>query len=190
MTTSVSQISKHFNASDADVVIRSCDNVEFRLHKRNLEFTTGAFPPAETPTNNEIVQLSEPSETLEILFQFVYPRRFPSLDSMELESLMLVAEAAEKYEVVMAISICEFNLRKFHDTHPKRIVEFAAKHNYRELVAKMLPNLIDTDISELAEILPPYVYIPWVSRRIRSYPSNSTTSAPEHLSSLPLVENY
>ncbi|KAF9061735.1 hypothetical protein BDP27DRAFT_1234690, partial [Rhodocollybia butyracea] len=156
---------------DADVVIRSCDNVEFHLHKKNLECTTGAFPPAETPTENEIVQLSESSETLDILFQFVYPRSFPSLDTMDFESLMLVAEAAEKYEVVGAIYSCEFNLRKFHDTHPKRIVEFAAKHNYRELVVKVLPNLIDTNLSEVVEILPSYIYNPWVSHILADIPS-------------------
>lgn len=99
-------------SSDADVIIRSCDNIDFHVHKRHLEFATGGFPPADTPSSlGEIVRLSESSSTLEILFQFVYPQRHPSLDKLAFEELLEVAEAAEKYEVYGALSACHLILR-------------------------------------------------------------------------------
>jgi hypothetical protein len=99
------------NAKDADVIIQSCDNIDFYLHKRNLEFSTGGFPFAATPTNGEVVHLLESSSTLELLFQFVYPQRHPSLDRLEFDGLIALAEAAEKYEVYGALTACHLTLR-------------------------------------------------------------------------------
>lgn len=99
------------NAPDADVVMRSFDNVDFRLHKKNLERHSGGFPPADTRADpNEVVQLTESSETLEILFQFIYPNK-PSLNGVRFELLMLLAEAAEKYEVYDLINHCDRTMR-------------------------------------------------------------------------------
>ncbi|KAJ3904782.1 hypothetical protein F5879DRAFT_800987 [Lentinula edodes] len=148
------------NAPDADVVVRSSDNVEFRLHKKNLECTTGAFPPAGTPVHiDEIVRLTESAATLEILFQFIHPRRIPSLESLDFDSLLPLAEAAEKYEVA-----CEAELRKFLRTNPKQILEFSVKHNRTELFEKIKPIMIsmDTPLSEVIDILPCNLYKPWV----------------------------
>ncbi|KAJ3906151.1 hypothetical protein F5879DRAFT_798165, partial [Lentinula edodes] len=152
------------NAADADVVIRSCDNVEFRLHKKNLEFLSGGFPPADTETNpNEIVRLSESGETLEILFQFMYPQRFPSLDNMKIDPLIELAETAEKYEIFALIHICELHLRSFMRQHPREILRFAAKYDHRELVKELAPILVPyLPLSELSDLLPAHLYKPWV----------------------------
>jgi len=151
-----------FNAADADVVIRSSDNVEFRLHKRNLEFTSGAFPPAETPVHsNETIQLTESAATLEILFQFVYPRQFPSLERLDFDSVMLLAEAGQKYEIFGLMNACQFQLRKFKHKHPDRILEFAAQHNHGDLVTQLVPILLHMPLTKLVKILPSHMYIPW-----------------------------
>lgn len=100
-------------AADADVIIRSIDAGVFRLHKKYLEYGTGAFPPAETPTNDEVVELSEDSKTLDILFRFVYPHRYPDLDELCFDELLLLAEAAEKYEVYAASNACKYQFRSF-----------------------------------------------------------------------------
>ncbi|KAJ3880660.1 hypothetical protein F5051DRAFT_450550 [Lentinula edodes] len=155
--------SEIFNAADADVVIRSCDNVEFRLHKKNLEFLSGGFPPADTETNpNEIVRLSESGETLEILFQFMYPQRFPSLDNMTIDPLIELAGTAEKYEIFALIHICEVHLRSFMRQHPKKILRFAAQYDHRELVKELAPILVPyLPLSELSDLLPAHLYKPW-----------------------------
>ncbi|KAJ4465066.1 hypothetical protein J3R30DRAFT_3624216 [Lentinula aciculospora] len=84
--------------SNTNLIIHSSDNVGFHLHKKNLEFSA----------SDEIVLLTGSSATLEIMFQFVYPQRYPDLHKLDFESVMLLAEAAEKYEVfalIVAMSI-------------------------------------------------------------------------------------
>ncbi|KAG5650797.1 hypothetical protein H0H81_011019 [Sphagnurus paluster] len=106
------KISEKFNSGDADVSFRSSDNVIFRIHRRNLETHTGAFPPPEFDTQGEIVELrDETSETLELLFQFIYPQRHPHLDATPFEVLAPLAEAAEKYEVYAAMNICRVRMK-------------------------------------------------------------------------------
>lgn len=107
------------NANDADLVVQSADNVQFHLHRKYLEAHTGAFPGAgdglldSNPRrgDGEVTSLTEPAKVLEILFQFVYPKRQPDLDNVAYEMLGPLAEAAEKYEVFAAMSVCALQLR-------------------------------------------------------------------------------
>ncbi|KAJ4465990.1 hypothetical protein C8J55DRAFT_565993 [Lentinula edodes] len=151
-------------SSDADVIIRSCDNIEFHVHKRHLEFATGGFPPADTPSSlGEIVRLSESSSTLEILFQFVYPQRHPSLDKLAFEELLEVAEAAEKYEVYGALSACHLILREFLHSHSKQVLHFACRHRIAPLVERLAPIMMDTSLSEVKDslIVCPSYFFAW-----------------------------
>ena len=95
------------NFSDADITFLSSDLVTFKLHRKYLESNTGAFPTAEFETNGEVVHLTEPSSVLEIMFQFVYPKRHPKLDKQDFISVLAIAEAVEKYEVFSAMNTCE-----------------------------------------------------------------------------------
>ncbi|KAJ4468180.1 hypothetical protein J3R30DRAFT_3715111 [Lentinula aciculospora] len=141
-------------SSDADVVFRSSDNVDFHVHKRYLEFATGGFPPAETPSSlGEIIRLSESSPTLEILFQFVYPQRHPCLDKLGFEQLLKVAEAAEKYEVYGALMASQLMLREFLHSHSKQVLQFACVHQVAPLVERLAPIMIDTSLSEIKDTL-------------------------------------
>jgi len=171
--------------TDSDIVVCSSDNVLFHLHKRSLEVGTGAFPPANTPTNGEIVSLSESSATLEVLFQFLYPQRYPSIDELDFESVMLLAEVAEKYEAFAMIYACQNRLRDFLHTKAKPILAFAAKHNYTKLVVELAPIMVDTPVSELFDILPPHIFNPWclwrerwtdVIQVVANMPTHSTLS--------------
>ncbi|KIK51504.1 hypothetical protein GYMLUDRAFT_234035 [Collybiopsis luxurians FD-317 M1] len=150
-----------FNSADADLIIQSSDNIHFHVHKINLQYTTGGFPPADISNDKEIVHFTESSATLELLFQFVYPRQFPSLRSLDFDSLLLLAEAAEKYQVFAACNACFYQFRDFEKTHSKRVLEFAAKHDYHELVEDLQPTLVDTPLTELVDILPPLMFKDW-----------------------------
>ncbi|KIK56472.1 hypothetical protein GYMLUDRAFT_247730 [Collybiopsis luxurians FD-317 M1] len=153
---------KHPNS---DVIICSSDQVEFHLQKKYLEASSGAFPPAEISTNGEVVFLSESSATLEILFQFMYPRHYPSIDKLTFPALMLLAEAAEKYEVYSMIYACQIRLQEFLDTESKTVLVFSAKHDYIDLIIRLAPIMVDTPLSEVADILPPCYYNPWSIHR-------------------------
>ncbi|KAG6883723.1 hypothetical protein C0993_004303, partial [Termitomyces sp. T159_Od127] len=107
-----------FCASDADITFRSRDNRLLSVHRKNLETSTGGFPPAELVAaaldddDNEAVPLSEDAETLELLFAFVYPWQHPALRSSQTPFALLekLAEAAEKYEVFAAVNICNVRM--------------------------------------------------------------------------------
>ena len=60
------------NAADSDVTIACSDGVLFRVHKNNLATHSEVFPEGDLATNDEIVQLTETSSTLELLFQYMY----------------------------------------------------------------------------------------------------------------------
>jgi len=83
----------------------------FPIHQVNLEAHTGGFPPAGFETCDEIVPLPEDATTLELLFQFIYPKRHPDLALTPFEILCPLAEAAEKYEVYSAMNICSIRMR-------------------------------------------------------------------------------
>jgi hypothetical protein len=108
----VSQRFPAVNFADADVTFKSSDGVLFHVHRKNLEVCTEGFPPAEiSVTAGEVSDLLETAETLDLLFQFMYPKRHPALDTTPFEILHPLAEAAEKYQVFPAMNICHIRLR-------------------------------------------------------------------------------
>lgn len=96
------------NADDSDLTIRSCDNELFRVHARNLHEHSESFPaPSGLLSRPEdIVSLPETAETLELLFQFMYPQPQPNLRSLSFEKFAALTEAVEKYGVYPAQQVC------------------------------------------------------------------------------------
>ena len=97
---------------DADLTIRSCDNQLFRVHAHNLHNWSQSFPGSELPIQpDEIVPLSETAETLELLFQFMYPQPQPDIQQLSTKRVASLAEAAEKYGVYNAQQVCKLVMR-------------------------------------------------------------------------------
>ncbi|KAE9410639.1 hypothetical protein BT96DRAFT_384492 [Gymnopus androsaceus JB14] len=156
----------HLNINiNSDVTMQSSDDQIFSLHRKNLEFSTEGFPSSETPTAGQIVALSEPSTTLGLLFQFIYPQRYPSLEKLDFDSALVLAEAAEKYVVYAAIYACKFRLIEFIDSKPNELLSFAAKHNWYFLIVRLAPLLVDVPLFELSGILPSQIYTSWTIYR-------------------------
>ncbi|KAF9458580.1 hypothetical protein BDZ94DRAFT_1226088 [Collybia nuda] len=154
--------SERFCQQDSDVIFRSCDDVLFHIHRKNLETNTGGFPPEEFDTKKEIVLLTETASTLELLFQFIYPQRHPDLETTPFEVLDPLAEAAEKYEVYSAINICKIRMRSFVKEQSLAVMLFAAKHGYYDIVSETASLLLHVPIEEILLRLPPQLVIPWV----------------------------
>ncbi|KAJ3769309.1 hypothetical protein FB446DRAFT_224993 [Lentinula raphanica] len=169
MTSTTILVSKRFNAPNADVLIHSSDNVQFRLHKQNLASHTGAFPPADIPVDphDPIVRLTESAATLEILFQYVYPEHeYTSLHDMDFDSLMVLAEAAEKYEVGELMDVCEVelmgeNVQWRAGDSPVETLKFAVKYDKTRLIDHLMRRLYKKPLSEVSDILPDHIYRSW-----------------------------
>ncbi|KAJ6496297.1 hypothetical protein C8R45DRAFT_823515 [Mycena sanguinolenta] len=87
------------------------DGVLFRVHRKNLEICTEGFPPSEFSNEGEVGELTEKAATLKLLFQFVYLKRHPALDTTPFKVLEPLAEASEKYRVFPAMNICHIRMR-------------------------------------------------------------------------------
>ncbi|KAK7445136.1 hypothetical protein VKT23_015004 [Stygiomarasmius scandens] len=102
---------------DGNVKFRSSDGMIFSIHQKYLEVTAEGFPSSSvngstaTANANEIISLTESSATLDLLFQFVYPKDQPDLSDLEFSALMDLAKAAEKYIVYNAINVCQLRMR-------------------------------------------------------------------------------
>ncbi|KAG6916813.1 hypothetical protein DXG01_005279, partial [Tephrocybe rancida] len=143
-------VSERFHASDADVIFTSSDNVLFHVHRKNLETQAAAFPSSEFNTKGEIVALSEDASTLETLFQYVYPQRRQNIELLPFEDLYKLAEAAEKYEVISLMSICNARLKQLVDGHATEIFNYAWRHDYSDILLVATPFLLDIPLDELA----------------------------------------
>ncbi|KAJ7608257.1 hypothetical protein FB45DRAFT_1130237, partial [Roridomyces roridus] len=151
---------------DSDVTFRSSDNILFLVHRKNLDnldVCAGGFPPSEmASTEGEVVELTETSTTLELLFQFMYPQQHPALDITPFEVLEPLAEAAEKYQVFPAMNICHIRMRDMVHDNPVAVAAYAAKHDYPFHVSEVAPMMISMPALQVIEMLPPHLILPWV----------------------------
>ncbi|EIM81113.1 uncharacterized protein STEHIDRAFT_67132, partial [Stereum hirsutum FP-91666 SS1] len=155
---------------DADVVFQSSDAVHFRIHTKYLECNTGGLPPTEVHSNDsEIVTLAEDSKTLYLLFEFIHPRRHPSLDNEEFSTILAVAEAAERYQVYSAMNYCQQCIRKHIPEHSSAIVAYAATHNYPYVLDGAATQALKIPLEEMIKMLPVNLVVPWVCL-LSSYP--------------------
>ncbi|KAH7876025.1 uncharacterized protein C8R40DRAFT_1169679 [Lentinula edodes] len=97
------------------------------MRKKELHIAAGGFPPASLSSEAD-AQLSEPSDVLKVLFQYVAvdtDDHGPTLEHIDFSLLLSVAEAAEKYEVYQAIAAIRPEFRKFFHSHSRQILHFA-----------------------------------------------------------------
>ena len=103
-----------FDHDDADIILRSSDQVDFHVHKIILSLSSPFFKTMfSLPQANEsvsekphpiVVDMSEDRTTIEALLTFIYPPAVvsdaPEFDS--LDKIMNALEAAKKYEMAVA----------------------------------------------------------------------------------------
>ncbi|TFK24190.1 hypothetical protein FA15DRAFT_756737 [Coprinopsis marcescibilis] len=161
-----------FSASEAEIVFQSNDNVRFRIHSANLSVNAGGFPPVAsvsgdgglTVAEDECVPLSEPSKVLEIIFAFVYPQRYPDIETFEeFDFVSEISEASEKYQIYPAMNICRRRLRDFAKSHPIQVCLYGARHGYDDLVELTARHAFVLPLSTIIPLLPPHLILPWIN---------------------------
>ncbi|KDR71149.1 hypothetical protein GALMADRAFT_35914, partial [Galerina marginata CBS 339.88] len=125
---------------NADITFKSSDNVLFKVYKTYLNAASDGFAvPELVSTETDVVPLDEPSEVLEVLFQFIHPclesqkYRQPSVIDMEISLFFLVAEAAEKYVVFGATNTFATRMHQLTSQNPIEILNYSSKHGYPSL---------------------------------------------------------
>ncbi|KZV63962.1 hypothetical protein PENSPDRAFT_589074, partial [Peniophora sp. CONT] len=102
-------LDKVFNFPDADLTLRSCNNVHFAVHRTVLHLCSSVFadmlsipqnPSAEHSLSRPIVAMTEDSRALRLLLRFCYPR--PVCEEPELgriKDIKRAATLADKYDI-------------------------------------------------------------------------------------------
>jgi len=160
------RISQQFCAPDADITISSSDGVLFKVHRRNLETHSEVFAAAADVTRpengDEPVELSETADVLEILFQFIYPQPQPDLRTMDFKTFSALAEAAEKYMLYSALTLCRLTMDDSISTHPLEVLVYAQRHGHINLVNEAAQQSMGCGVADALEILPPDTFRTWI----------------------------
>ena len=85
---------------------RSCDGTLFKIHRKNLETGAEGFSPPPSTSSRDEMSLTESRDTLDLLFRYIYPQQQPDLTEIDFKQLAELAEAAEKYRVFAATTVC------------------------------------------------------------------------------------
>lgn len=93
-----------FDAPDADIIIRSSDNIDFRVHGVILKLWSPWWSDvlgSVNSTNVPIISVDEDAQTTCHLLRYVYPQQDTKLPTLEVA--LNVLQAARKYTIVAAL---------------------------------------------------------------------------------------
>ncbi|KAI0642184.1 hypothetical protein C8Q79DRAFT_1013484 [Trametes meyenii] len=124
-----------FDRDDADFVLRSSDQVDFHVHRVILTMASSVFetmltlpqPEGNTKIERPLVDVSEDSETLDVLLRVCYPTSAPELRDIPL--LRKVLEAANKYDIPAVLTLVKKAMvqPELLDSDPLRIFVIACR---------------------------------------------------------------
>ncbi|OBZ74808.1 hypothetical protein A0H81_05205 [Grifola frondosa] len=156
-----------FDRDDADVVLRSSDNVDFRVHRMILSVASPVFkdmfhipPPAalavedtHPETGLPLVQLAEDSRTLDNFLRLCYPFKQPVMDC--LEDIHAFLRAARKYEYEYGIVEMRAKLIAFAPQKPLRVYAIACSMELEaeaRFAATESPSIIPMDLESFTQL--------------------------------------
>ncbi|ESK90402.1 hypothetical protein Moror_13692 [Moniliophthora roreri MCA 2997] len=104
-----------------DIILQSSDGQRLGAHTNNLEVYNRAFPTAGSVTHHveEVVPLSESAATLTLLLKFTHYENIPDISSLELDQLLALADAADKYGNFFALIACKQALHRWEKERPR-----------------------------------------------------------------------
>ncbi|EGN96995.1 hypothetical protein SERLA73DRAFT_185259 [Serpula lacrymans var. lacrymans S7.3] len=136
-----------FDRPDADMILRTCDNVDFRYYKFLLSLASPFFmnmfalpQPTELASDQTkyglpIIPVSESSRVMEKLLMFcspVYDTDVPALDNLDI--VMAVLDAADKYDMKRVGKFVVKMIISPHFLEPEPMRVFAITCRYRSEV--------------------------------------------------------
>ncbi|TEB21270.1 hypothetical protein FA13DRAFT_1819702 [Coprinellus micaceus] len=132
-----------------DIVLRSSDKVLIGAHQANLAQFSEGFPSSDVVTApKEPVDLAESGDVLALLVHFMHKCRHPNLANLmkakpPRKRLFALAEAAEKYMVYPAMSVCNLRIAERMEDDLLNTFAYATKFDYLDIADKVAPHLID-----------------------------------------------
>lgn len=136
-----------FNDADADLILHTCDNTEFRVHKLIMSLASPIFmdmftlgqshasanhSESGTTKPQAVVSITEDSVVIDRLLRFCYPVADPVVP---LEGVCGVMEAARKYDIGFIEQALEKMLHEAKASHPLQVYAIAARFGSEDLAA-------------------------------------------------------
>jgi hypothetical protein len=156
------------NHANSDITLQSCDGVQFKVHRKNLECASEVFAGAHaiSPTlKGEVVNLTEDSKVLDLLLQFMYPQPPPRLSTIDFDLVLLLADAALKYLAYSVMAFCEIAVCAAARSHPLAVLNYASKNNNIQLMDEVAPLTVNFPIDDVLAVLPLSLFATWVRYR-------------------------
>jgi hypothetical protein len=163
-----------FDASDADIILRSSDDIDFRVYRCVLAAASPFFrdmftlPQPNPETSSEracipVVPVSERHQTLDSLLRFIYPVADPPIAT--LDDISPILAAASKYEFTCVVS----TLRKllvtphFLESSPTRVFAIASRYELEpeaQIASRytLSVNVLDCPLSDDLKHISAYSY--------------------------------
>jgi len=128
----------HFDAPNADAILRSSDGKEFRVHRFILSLASPVFEamfglpqPADPPSQTPSIDVPESSDILQPFIQYLYPRSPPKISDISMWAALYVV--ADKYDVEMITDLLRAMLiPRFLEESPLRVYALASHWGLEE----------------------------------------------------------
>ncbi|KAJ7064095.1 hypothetical protein C8F01DRAFT_1022197 [Mycena amicta] len=131
-----------FNDPNADIILRSSDNIDFRVHQIILSIASPVFRdmfalpratnPSPTSTDLEkVVQMGESSTVLHDILRFWYPGAQPSIQSISQLS-DIIQLTIGKYDMQMLVPMAQVFLTKYLTTDPLTVFAVAMRFGWED----------------------------------------------------------
>ncbi|EJD42521.1 hypothetical protein AURDEDRAFT_145705 [Auricularia subglabra TFB-10046 SS5] len=146
------QIHDAFNFEDADVTLRSRDDMLFRVHKARLATVSAMFRDMfENGTDDaDVVNVNEDAQTLGVLLPMCYPATSdtPPVDFEALDHAQLMAcyEASCKYDMWVATQLLRRLLVPLVNKDPFNLVRVAFLAQDQDMTARAAKATLELDI--------------------------------------------
>lgn len=158
---SQSRLAPHpFDKACADIILRTCDRVDFRVRRHILIEASPVFDsmfllpqPREDAESQHapIVDLVEDSETIEALLRICYPIKNPALDQ-PLDAIETMLRAAMKYEMEFPIAVLTDHILSLAERTPLPVWAVACRLHLEDVAkraAKQLRSVPSLDFNSL-----------------------------------------
>ncbi|KAJ7151761.1 hypothetical protein C8R43DRAFT_1235808 [Mycena crocata] len=129
-----------FDAPDADVILRTSDEVDFRVFKLVLSLASPFFktmfgiPQASGSSQEaelEVVPATENSGVMDKLLRFCYPCADPIIET--LDELHAVIEAMIKYQMYEVVKGAQPQLQSFARKNPVAVFAISCRYEWQDL---------------------------------------------------------
>ena len=130
-----------FDQADADIILRSSDFFDFRVHKTILSVASPVFkdmlnqPQPAQPTGGDlpIIMLEEDAKTLDFILRTVYPVRSPRIS--QLDELHSIIAPSQKYALKVFDGFVEESLRDALQQEPISVYAIACQFGFADVAA-------------------------------------------------------